>query len=196
MEPAFWDSSSIVPLCVIQHATPARRSTEREISNCCLVVRTRGDAWCHWRLVRIGQLTPNQHTGRRQVLLDNFAASGAKISPSEKSGIALNRLVDRFPLQCRRCLPACCGMGMVPGHPHNRPFISGDKHCSTPPGNSGSKESRLNRIECEWITTHAGTSTGRSRLASAHFSSSIPWPVTAEMAWNSSLRRFAWARAS
>jgi predicted nucleic acid-binding protein len=125
MEDAFWDTSALIPLCVRQRSTP----TVQELS-----ARYEKVVW--WstpvemrsgfaRLVRMGQLLPNEHV-QAQVRLDTMRSDWLEIDPSESLREQAERLVDRFPLKAADAQQLAAALTWCLGRTAGRAFISGD----------------------------------------------------------------------
>jgi predicted nucleic acid-binding protein len=113
MERAFWDSSSLVPLCVTQKASPAAESLNLEYSK---IVWWAAPVEIHGaftRLLRMGQLTSNQNVGAG-LRLDKLRSGWLEISPAPALRDRAEQLLDRFAL------------ASASGKPTTRTFISGD----------------------------------------------------------------------
>jgi len=103
MDYAFWDASALVPLCVFQQANPAVQVLNAQY---CIAVwwstsveMRSGFA----RLVRMGQLSPNEHV-QALVRLDRMRSVWQEIEPSEPLREQAERLVDRFALKAADAL--------------------------------------------------------------------------------------------
>jgi predicted nucleic acid-binding protein len=125
MELAFWDSSSLVPLCVQQQASAAVRQ---------LISRYQMVVW--WstavemrsafaRLLRMGQLTPAEHAVARECL-DQMRHAWRELQPSEPLREQAESLLDRFPLKAADALQLAAALAWCLGRPNQRVFISGD----------------------------------------------------------------------
>jgi predicted nucleic acid-binding protein len=77
------------------------------------------------RLLRMGQLTSNEHVGA-QVRLDELRSNWREISPEQAIRVQAERLVDRFPLRAADALQLAAALAWCLGKPRGRPFISGD----------------------------------------------------------------------
>ena len=175
MEEAFWDSSSLVPLCVQQASSPMAQALTAQYAMAVwwsTPVEMRG---AFARLIRMGLLTPNQLVGA-QVRLDRLRAAWREMPPSEELREQAERLVDRFPLKAAGAQQLAAALIWALNRHRGLPFISGD--------------SQLLEAAPAWLSGYRGVKqdcqasgpASRTRLASAHFSSSMPSPVTAEMA--------------
>ena len=92
MDYAFWDSSVLVPLCVKQRATPAVQALNAQYRMAVwwsAPVEMRG---AFARLVRMGQLTSNEHV-QAQVRLDRMRSIWQEVYPSEPLREQAERLV-------------------------------------------------------------------------------------------------------
>jgi len=125
VEEAFWDSSALVPLCVIQKATSAARalSATYGIAVCWSApVEMRG---AFARLLRMRQLTLTGQV-QAQVTLDRMRRVWHEVYPSEQLRERAERLVDRFPLKAADAQQLAAAMTWCLGRPRGRVFISGD----------------------------------------------------------------------
>jgi predicted nucleic acid-binding protein len=125
MERAFWDSSSLVPLCVRQSATPKAQSVD---------VKDPKAVWCRApiemqgafaRLLRIGQLTTSGQV-QAQVRLDHLRRDWQEVEPSEELRERAEELVDRFPLKAADAFQLAAAWKWCLGRPRSRAFICGD----------------------------------------------------------------------
>ena len=125
MDYAFWDASALVPLCVMQRATPVAES---------LSVQYRLAVW--WstpvemlgafaRMVRMGELTPNGQV-QAQITLDRMRSDWLEVDPSEPLREQAERLVDRFPLKAADAQQLAAALVWCIGRTKGRVFISGD----------------------------------------------------------------------
>jgi predicted nucleic acid-binding protein len=125
MEPAFWDSSSLVLLCVKQQASPTAHALSKRYS---LVVWWAAPVEIHSSISRhgrLGNLTSNEAVGA-QVRLGELSSRWREISPSQPLRDRAEQLLDRFPLRSADALQLAAALAWTSGHPRNRPFISGD----------------------------------------------------------------------
>jgi len=125
MDYAFWDSSVLVPLCVKQRATPAVQALNaqyRMVVWWSAPVEMRG---AFARLVRMGQLTSNEHV-QAQVRLDRMRSIWQEVYPSEPLREQAERLVDRFPLKAADAQQLAAAIVWCGGRTKGRAFISGD----------------------------------------------------------------------
>ena len=125
MDPAFWDSSALVPLCVQQQpSTSAKRLSERYnmIVWWAAPVEIRG---AFTRLIRIGQLTSNQYVGAH-IRLEGLRSAWLEISPELALRDRAEQLLDRLPLKAADSLQLAAGLVWAAGKPRGRAFLSGD----------------------------------------------------------------------
>jgi predicted nucleic acid-binding protein len=125
MDYAFWDASSLVPLCVKQRATPVVEALSVQYGLAVwwsTPVEIRG---AFARLVRMGQLTPNGQV-QAQITLDKMRSDWLEVDPSEALREQAERLVDRFPLKAADAQQLAAALTWCIGRPKGRVFISGD----------------------------------------------------------------------
>jgi predicted nucleic acid-binding protein len=126
MDPAFWDSSSLVPICIAQHpATPIRKLISRHdvVVWWCTPVEIRS---AFARLVRTGELTAAEHA-TAQKHLELLRLSWREIEPTKELRARAESLLDRFPLKSADALQLAAALTWCGDRPQGRPFISGDK---------------------------------------------------------------------
>ena len=125
MEKAFWDTSSLVPLCVQQPASLAVQE---------LTARYQVVAW--WattvemrsafaRLLRMGQLTADEYSSALMVL-GILRRTWREIQPSYQLREQAEVFVDRFQLRATDALQLAAAGAWCMGRPNGRVFISGD----------------------------------------------------------------------
>lgn len=125
MEPAFWDSSSLVPLCVKQRATPEAQALNLRFGKVvwwAAPVEIRGAVA---RILRSGLMTPNEEVVA-QVRLNAMRSRWGEILPDPQVRASAERFVDRFPLRAADGLQLAAAFVWTSGRPRNRAFISGD----------------------------------------------------------------------
>lgn len=125
MEPAFWDSSSVVPLCVRQPSTQVAKSLGERyqlVVSWFASVEVRGAIA---RLMRMGQITANQQV-QGLVFLDDYRADWREIRPTDGLRGKAEDFVERFPLRAADALQLAAAWMWCQEHPRGRPFISGD----------------------------------------------------------------------
>lgn len=125
MDYAFWDSSTLVRLCVQRQAIPAALALSEQYQMAVwwsAPVEMRG---AFARLVRMGQLSPNEHV-QAQVRLDRMRSDWLEVEPSDTLREQAERLVDRFPLKAADAQQLAAAMTWCLGRTTGRAFISGD----------------------------------------------------------------------
>jgi len=125
MEPAFWDSSSLVPLCVFQPSTPVVRALSRQFEIIVWWAAPVEICGAFKRLTRMGNLTTNE-LAQASVALDGFRKKWSEILPNDRVRSEAERFIDRFPLRAADALQLAAAFVWTSGRPRNRPFISGD----------------------------------------------------------------------
>jgi predicted nucleic acid-binding protein len=125
MDYAFWDASALVPLCAAQRATPVVEALSAQYRVAVwwsTPVEMRG---AFARLVRMGQLTPNEQV-QALVTLDRMRSAWREVDPSEQLREQAERFVDRFPLKAADALQLAAAMTWCGSRPRGRAFICGD----------------------------------------------------------------------
>jgi predicted nucleic acid-binding protein len=125
MDYAFWDSSSLIPLCVKQRTTPIAQalSTQYMIAAWWSTPVEMRSAFA--RLHRMGQLTLSEHV-QAQILLDKMRSDWLEVHPTEPLREQAERLVERFPLKAADAQQLAATLAWCVGRPKGRAFISGD----------------------------------------------------------------------
>jgi hypothetical protein len=125
MEQAFWDSSSLVPLCLLQMATPRAEALDAKYPKVVwwgAPVEMQG---AFARLARVGQLTPNGQV-QAQVVLDRLRRDWQEVEPSDELRDRAEQFVSRFPLKAADAFQLAAAWRWCLGRPRNRAFICGD----------------------------------------------------------------------
>ena len=126
IEAAFWDTSSLIPLCVDLQSTP---DVDRLFQETSIVVwwgTTIEIRSALARLVRMQQATAAEIAqGIR--LLDELRQSWQEIQPDETLRTFAEELPDRFSLRAADALQLAAAYTWTMNRPAGRPFISGDK---------------------------------------------------------------------
>jgi len=125
MDDAFWDTSSLIPLCVRQRSTPIVQALSAQYQKVVwwstpVEIRS-GFA----RLARMGQLSPNDQV-QALIRLDSMRSDWQEIDPSEALRGQAERLVDRFPLKAADAQQLAAALTWCMGRTEGRAFISGD----------------------------------------------------------------------
>jgi predicted nucleic acid-binding protein len=126
MESAFWDSSSLVPICVQQNATSVAEALNKRYGMAvwwAAPVEIRGALA---RLVRMGLLMPNGQV-QAQIVMENLRQDWHEILPNPEVRERAERYVDRFPLKAADALQLAASVAWSAGRPRGRVFISGDR---------------------------------------------------------------------
>lgn len=125
MEYAFWDASSLVPLCAKQRATPVVETLSAQFRIAVWWSTPVEMRSAFARLLRMGQLTPSGQV-QALVTLDRMRSDWLEVDPSEPLREQAERLVDRFPLKAADAQQLAAALTWCLGRPRGRPFISGD----------------------------------------------------------------------
>ena len=127
MEYAFWDSSSIVPLCVHEPSTANARVVARRYGITvwwATPVEVRG---AFGRALRMQQISSKDQVSAL-VVLDDLRTKWREILPDIQIRQRAEELVERFPLTAADGWQVGAAWIWCSGHPRNRVFISGDRH--------------------------------------------------------------------
>lgn len=123
--PAFWDTSALVSLCVLQKATPAVRRLAREHE---VVVWWGTPVEMHSafeRLLRMRQVSATGHSvALRQ--LDKLRKNWREIQPSANLRSEAEVLLAQFPLRAADALQLAAAVAWSAGFPKGRVFIAWD----------------------------------------------------------------------
>ena len=125
MEPAFWDSSSLVPLCVKQRATPVVQALSQRYSMIVWWAAPIEIRSASARLLRMRQLSSSEHVVS-QVRLDELRSRWVEICPDKALRTQAERLIDRFPIKAADAQQLAAAMTWCLNRPRGRVFISGD----------------------------------------------------------------------
>lgn len=125
MEPAFWDSSSLVPICAEQSATPAAVALSKGYSMAVWWAAPVEIKGAFARLVRMRQLTPKGQV-QAQIVLEQLRHDWHEILPNPEVRERAERLVDRFPLKAADAMQLAAAVAWSTGRTKGRVFISGD----------------------------------------------------------------------
>jgi predicted nucleic acid-binding protein len=125
-KPAFWDSSSIVPLCFRESATPACFSLYQKFS---VVVWWGTFVESHGafsRLVRTGHLTADKEIRSALRRFDDLRASWLEIPPTDRVRDQAIALLDLYSLRAADALQLAAALEWRAGNRSTADFISGD----------------------------------------------------------------------
>jgi predicted nucleic acid-binding protein len=139
---AFWDSSSLVPLCVTQAASRQAQQLVREYSFVTWWATGIEVASAIQRLTRTGDISPDEshaaHRRRKKLLrtCKVIQAEGAVLDQAEE-------LVLRFPLKAADALQLAAAWVWTMGDPSGSTLISGDRQVLVV-----AKDLGFNAIQC------------------------------------------------
>jgi predicted nucleic acid-binding protein len=124
---AFWDTSAVVPLCVLQAATPAARQIHRDISIKAIWWGTTVEVRSAFaRLRRTGELVDRDF----EIAINKWSAiskRGRKIPPSQSVLEVAATLPDRHGLRALDAFQLASALIWCSQRPRNRPFVCADK---------------------------------------------------------------------
>jgi hypothetical protein len=130
MTDAFWDSSSLVPLCTTQAASELARRLVREHSFVIWWATSLEIASAIQRLTRTGEITEEesllayQRRGKLMRSCREIQPGGAVLDQAEE-------LVRRYPLKAANALQLAAAWVWTMGDPAGSAFISGDRQVLT-----------------------------------------------------------------
>jgi predicted nucleic acid-binding protein len=126
MVSAFWDSSSIVPLCVQQPSTAAAGALTRQFG---LVVWWAAAVEVRSAIARLARMREISSRGQVQAvfLLDRLQGDWREIRPNDGVRDRAVQLLDRFPLHAADALQLAAAWTWCQGHPRSRRFIAADE---------------------------------------------------------------------
>lgn len=125
MEPAFWDSSCIVPAIVIQQTSLKVKeltAAYRMVVGWTAPIEVRGGVA---RLARMGRITPREQV-QALILFDQLRSQWREVALGPAVREKAEDFVERFPLRAADALQLGAAWAWCQGHPRNRPFISSD----------------------------------------------------------------------
>jgi predicted nucleic acid-binding protein len=125
MDPAFWDTSALVPLCVEQEASGAAKRMSHHYGVVVWWAAPVEVRSAFSRMIRTGHLVAVGQTQALEILAD-LRAMWREIAPTPSLRDRAERLLDRFPLKAADALQLAAAMAWASGRPRNRPVISGD----------------------------------------------------------------------
>jgi predicted nucleic acid-binding protein len=126
MKSAFWDSSSLVPLCVQQLSTSVAKALSAQYDMTVWWSTPVEILGAFARLQRMNRMTPSGRV-EAQILLDDMRFSWQEIRPNAQIREQAERMVDRFPLKAADALQLAAATVWCSGRPQGRVFISGDR---------------------------------------------------------------------
>jgi predicted nucleic acid-binding protein len=125
VEPAFWDSSALVPLCVQKQASPMVRRLLRKHEIVVWWTTPVEMRSAFARLLRTGHLMPSEHTSAGQGL-EQLRRGWRELQPTDQLRAEAEMLLDRFPLKAADTLQLAAALTWASGKPRTHVFISGD----------------------------------------------------------------------
>jgi len=125
VEPAFWDTSAVVPLCITQHASARLHQLHRQYS---VVVWWATSVEAHSafaRDLRSGLLTQPEFQRAKQ-RLELLRDIWHEVEPTESVRNLAEILLERYPLRAADALQLAAAYTWSQNRPFRRPLISGD----------------------------------------------------------------------
>ena len=125
MEPAFWDTSAIVPLCVTQHASPRLHQLYRQYS---LVVWWATCVEAHSAFARDlrSKVLTLADVQRAKQRLEALREIWHEVEPTETVRSLAELLLQRYALRAADALQLAAAYTWSRNRPFGRPLISGD----------------------------------------------------------------------
>lgn len=125
MIPAFWDASSVVPLCLEQQSTAVARDLARQYQfivwwSTQVEVRS-----AFARLLRMGEITAAQQNAAGQ-RLDTLRRHWREMQPANDLRAQAEAFLTLYPLKAADALQLAAAWVWCSGTPRNRVFISAD----------------------------------------------------------------------
>ena len=125
MIPAFWDTSSLVPLCVRQQPSDTARQLLDQYSIVVWWAAPVDMRSAFERLLRMGQLTPEGYAAAG-VRLQRLRRGWREMQPSPSLRDQAERLLAGHALKAADSLPLAAAWVWSSGTPQSRTFIAGD----------------------------------------------------------------------
>ena len=125
MNPAFWDTSALVSLCVQQQPTPAIRQMTQQYGMAVWWATPVEMRSAFERLLRMGQLTPSEYAdaGTR---LEKLRRGWRELQPSEALRAQAETFLMSHPLKAADALQLAAALTWCAGNSRSCVFISGD----------------------------------------------------------------------
>ena len=125
MDPAFWDTSSLVPLCVVQPSSTVVRqlSAQYEIVVWWSSPVEMKSAFA--RLIRMAQLSPAD-LHKAQDVMRSLRQNWQEVMPNQQLRNEAEGFVDRFQLRAADAQQLAAAYIWAAGRPAGRVFLSGD----------------------------------------------------------------------
>ena len=122
----FWDSSALVPLCVRQPLTEAAIELYKRYEVIVWWATSVEIASALARLVRVGQLDPEQWMEAQKLAL-TLAGEWSVVQPSDSLRANAMRLVDRYDLRAADSLQLAAALAWCENVPQGRVFLTADQ---------------------------------------------------------------------
>ena len=125
MKAAFWDTSVLVPLCVQQQPSPAVRELLERYDIAVWWATSVEMRSAFERLLRMGQLTPAEHTAAG-MRLQKLRRGWRELQPAEALRTQAEAFLMSYPLKAADALQLAAAWTWCSGDVENCTFISGD----------------------------------------------------------------------
>ena len=137
IEAAFWDTSALVPLCILQEATPAARREHRRYSAKIVWWGTQVEIRSALaRLVRDGEIDrAGCETGERKWLA--LSQRTRLVQPAKRVLDVASDLPDQFGVRALDAFQLAAALVWCKERPRNRPFVCADTRLSEAASNAG-----------------------------------------------------------
>lgn len=122
--PAFWDSSSLVPLCVSLPSTPSVEALSKRYTIVVWWAARLELQSVFARLVKMRQLSPDG-LEQAELVLDKLRRSWREVDPRSDLWDRAEPLVARFELTTADAFQLAAALTWCLGNPRGRAFISG-----------------------------------------------------------------------
>lgn len=125
MNPAFWDTSALVPLCVRQQPSPAVRRLLKQYQIVVWWATSVEMRSAFERLLRMGQLTTSEYAAAG-LRLNRLRRGWRELQPSEFLRSQAEAFLASYPLKAADSLQLAAAWVWSAGAPRNCIFISAD----------------------------------------------------------------------
>ncbi len=126
MEPAFWDTSGLVPLCVRNRASAGAHQLFRRYTPVVWWATPVEARSALTRELRAGSLTAEEYSNASSNLV-TLKRRWQEIQPSDPLRVLAEELLERYRLRAADALQLAAAYIWSDRRPFNRCFISGDK---------------------------------------------------------------------
>jgi len=135
-EPAFWDASALVPLCV--HEITSRQAQSR-LRQFLPVVWWASKVEVHSAVARLSRLGKLKDPAKKGALLrlDSLSRGWREILPSDSLRDLATRLLDTYELRAADSLQLAAALVWCHERPERRMFISADQRLSKTAAGAG-----------------------------------------------------------